>query len=102
MRELVYLASVEADFVRSFGRIAINSGSLAPAEQFISKLRERCAHLARLPGTLGRQRTELLPGLRNIPHKRDVIFFRYSDQNFVVVNILEAARDLNAYFSDDD
>ena len=102
MRELVYLASVEADFDRILRRITIGSGSLEAGQKFVAELRARCKRVATLPGTLGRARPELLPDLRSFPHKRYIVFFRCTPAAFVVVNILEAARDLDAYFAQDD
>ena len=51
---------------------------------------------------MGRARPELLPELRSFPHKRYIVFFKYTPDALVVVNILEAARDLDAYFAQDD
>jgi hypothetical protein len=56
------------------------------------------AKLASLPGTLGRARPELRPDLRSFPYRRYMIFFRYVGDVFEVVNILEAHRDMGAFF----
>jgi toxin ParE1/3/4 len=58
----------------------------------------QCRKLASLPGTLGRPRPELRPDIRSFPFKGYMIFFRYKDDMFEVVNVLEGHRDVIAYF----
>ena len=53
------------------------------------------------PGTLGRARPELGPDLRSVSHKGYVIFFRYADERFEVVDMLEGHRDIEAFFGDE-
>ena len=101
MRRAVFLASVQADLVRILSYIARMSGSVTVAQRFVWELRDYCHHLASLPGTLGRARPELRPDLRSVPYKNYVIFFRYVDDHFEVVNILEGHRDIIAYFDDE-
>ena len=67
----------------------------------MAELRRRCHELAALPGTLGRARSELGPDLRSVSHKGYVIFFRYADERFEVVDILEGHRDIEAFFGDE-
>ena len=101
MRRAVFLASVQDDLVRILTYIARASGSLSVAQRFVRELREYCHKLAGLPGTMGRARPEIRPDLRSAPYKNYVIFFRYVDDRFEVVNILEGHRDVIAYFDDD-
>ena len=100
MRRAVFLASVQDDLVRILSYIAHMSGSVSVAQRFVRELRAYCHRLASLPGTLGRARPELHPDLRSLPYKTYVIFFRYVDDRFEVVNILEGHRDIIAYFDD--
>jgi plasmid stabilization system protein ParE len=81
--------------------IAEASGSLAVAQGFVQQLRNRCHELARLPATMGRARPELRADIRSAPYKGYVIFFRYVDERFEVVNILEGHRDIIGYFDDE-
>jgi plasmid stabilization system protein ParE len=80
--------------------IARGSGSISVARRFTAELRRRCDELAALPGTMGRARPELSPGVRSIAHKGYVLIFRYVDHRFEVVNILEGRRDIDAFFDD--
>jgi toxin ParE1/3/4 len=98
LRRPVFLASVEADLLDIFTYIAEASDSIAIAEKFVQELRDRCASLAGLPGTLGRARPELRPDIRSVPHKSYVIFFRYVEDRVEIVDILEGHRDIDSHF----
>ncbi len=100
MRRATFLASVRADLVEILTHVAGTSGSLPVAQRFVAELRRRCHALAALPSTLGRARPELRPDLRSVSHKGYVIFFRYVEGRFEVVNILEGHRDVEAFFDD--
>jgi plasmid stabilization system protein ParE len=100
VRRASFLASVEADLLEIFTYIAEASDSTALAGGFVGKLRAHCHRLARLPGTLGRARPELRPDIRSAPFKGYVIFFRYIEDRFEVVNILEEHRDFDDYFDE--
>ncbi len=101
MRRAIFLASVQEDLVRILAYIARTSGSLAVAQRFVRELRDYCHRLASLPGTMGRARPEIRADLRSAPYKHYVIFFRYVEARFEVVNILEGHRDILAYFEDE-
>jgi plasmid stabilization system protein ParE len=97
----VFLASVEADLLEIFTYIAETSDSIAIAESFITRLRQRCRSLANLPGTLGRARPELREDIRSLPYKGYVIFFRYVEDRLEIVDILEGHRDVDSFFHPD-
>lgn len=98
MRQLLYLASARRDLGDILSYIAHESGSVAIARRFVDALRQQCRTLASLPGTLGRPRPELRPDIRSAPFKGYIIFFRYRDDAFEVVNVLEGHRDIDAFF----
>jgi plasmid stabilization system protein ParE len=100
VRRATFLASVEKDLLGIFTYIAEASGSIGTGERFARQLRDHCHKLASLPGTLGRSRPELMPGLRSVAYKGYVIFFRYADDRFEVVDILEGHRDIDAFFDE--
>lgn len=54
-----------------------------------------------LSGTLGRARPELRPDIRSFAFGNYTIFFRYLDDRFEVVNVLEGHRDFDAHFGSD-
>ncbi len=100
MRRLVYLGSVKRDLLDILAYVAEESGSVAVAQGFVSRLRSRCRALVSKPGTLGRARPELHPEIRSVAHKGYVIFFRYVEDRLEVVNILEGHRDIDSHFSE--
>ena len=98
MRRAVFLASVETDLLEIYTWLAEASDSLSTADRFTQRLRDRCHHIASLPGLMGRARPELGEGLRSIPVDAYVIFFRYVGERFEVVDILHGRRDIDALF----
>ena len=93
------LPSALTDLVGILEYTTRQSGSLIVGRRFVGELRQKCRTLADLPGTLGRARTELRPDIRSAAFKGYVIFFRYVDERFEVVNIIEGHRDIDELFS---
>ena len=100
MARLRYLDSAKRDLVNTLRYITRESNSLAVAQQFVGSLRQKCRHLAELPGQMGRPRPELRPDIRSFAFRGYVIFFRYADDMLEIVNILEGHRDVDAHFED--
>lgn len=98
MARLKYLDSAKRDLVNILRYIARESRSLATGQQFVDILRQKCRHLADLPGHMGRPRPELRLDMRSYAFRGYVIFFRYVGDVFEVVNILEGSRDFDSYF----
>mgnify|MGYP001766919434 CR=1 FL=1 len=101
MPRLRWLRSAEADLLDILEWVTRESGSLALGRRFVADLREKCRHLASLPGTIGRPRPELRDDIRSFPFRGYVIFFRYVDDRFEVVDILEGHRDVDHHFADE-
>ncbi len=99
MARLKYLDSAKHDLVDILRYISRESGSLAVGQQFVGALRQKCGHLAQLPGQMGRPRPELRPDIRSYAFRGYVIFFRYIEDAFEVVNVLEGHRDTDEHFS---
>ncbi|MGO8954706.1 MAG: type II toxin-antitoxin system RelE/ParE family toxin [Rhodomicrobium sp.] len=103
MPRFVLTPAAQANLIEIASYIESASGSVDAAERFIGRLLAKCEELAASPARMGRQRPELLPGLRSTPFRNYVIFFRYAglpeaEVVFEVVNILERHRDIDAYF----
>jgi len=101
VRRVRYLASARRDLGDIQDYITQTSGSLAVGEKFAATLRAQCKKLAGLASTLGRPRPEIRADLRSFPFKGYIIFFRYRDDVFEVVNILEGHRDVGSAFPEE-
>lgn len=100
MAHLVYLESARFDLLRIHAYIAHESGDIGRGRRFVDLLRRQCRHLAGLPGRMGRPRPELRVDIRSFVFRGYVIFFRYADDRFEVVNIFEGHRDIDGYFDE--
>lgn len=100
MRQLRILPSALADLVTIFEYITRQSGSMVIGRRFVGALRQKCRELATLPGMMGRARPELRVEIRTHVFQGYVIFFRYEEDLFEVVNIIEGHRDIEALFED--
>jgi toxin ParE1/3/4 len=98
---LRWLPSAQADLVAILEFVALQSGSVEIGLRLVGDLRRKCLELSGLPATIGRARPELRSDIRSFPHKGYVIFFRYVDGRFEVVNIIQGHRDIDAMFQDD-
>ncbi|AUN31482.1 type II toxin-antitoxin system RelE/ParE family toxin [Niveispirillum cyanobacteriorum] len=76
--------------------LAERAGVTKPALNFVQRLRAQCKKLAELPGTLGRPREEIRPGIRSFAYRGYVILFRYEDDGVCIIRIIEGHRDIDA------
>jgi plasmid stabilization system protein ParE len=102
VRRATFLASVREDLLSIMAYIAEASGSVALGEAFARRLRDQCHRLASLNVTMGRARPELRADARSFPYRGYVIFFRYVEDRFEVVNILEGHRDIERHLWKDE
>jgi len=75
----------------------IAEGSPERADRFVDQIHEKCTTLAETP-MIGRERPELLPGMRSFPVGRYLIFYRIAEETLQVVRVLSGYRDLDALF----
>ena len=94
MPTLRYFEQAKNDLIQIKRYIARETGSNAIALRYTEKLRQQCRELAELPGTMGRTRSDLMEGLRSIPHGNYVILFRYRGALVEIVSIIEGHRDI--------
>ena len=104
MPRLIYRTAALRDLAGMAAYIERESTSRAVAEDFIDRLTDYCEKLAALPGLMGRERSELRPGVRSTTFGNYVIFMRYLDQtdprsHLAIVNVIHGARDMDAYFA---
>ena len=67
------------------------------ADSFVEELHESCKSLAKMP-EMGRPRNELLPGIRSIPHKGYIIFYRKDEEKLAVIRVLNGCMDIDSMF----
>jgi plasmid stabilization system protein ParE len=102
VRRLLYLEAARRDLLGILEHIAREARDIEAGLRFTAILRQQCAKLASLPGTLGTARPELRPELRSFPCRGYVIFFRYRGEDaFEVVAVLHGHRDVDAHFGRD-
>jgi toxin ParE1/3/4 len=80
--------------------IAKQSG-LVESELFLSRLDAKFAKIAQFP-SLGRQRDEILPGIRSLPIENYLILYISIGQDVEVFRVISGYRDLLALFPDSD
>lgn len=80
--------------------VYIAEDSLQQADAFIDRIHAQCDTLTRMPA-MGRQRDELLPGLRSLPVGRYIIFYRIRNEQIEIVRVLSSYRDIETIFHAD-
>ncbi len=107
MPKVVFLASARRDLKSIASYISREAANASVGKNFAARIVAQCNRIGALPGLMGRDRSDLVTGLRSKTFGNYVIFFRYGDDEgprsrFVVANIVYGSRDLDAYFLDHD
>ena len=95
MPSIVLRPKALADLVEIWAYIA--EDSIRQADAFAGRIDQQFRMLARQPN-LGRERPELLEGLRSIPIGSYLIFYTPRPRGIEVVRVLHGARDLTLFF----
>jgi toxin ParE1/3/4 len=95
---LVLLDQAKEDLANIAAYIAYESKSRQVGQKFAQRLLDKCKELASIKGSIGVERPELRKNLRSCPFGSYIIFFKYSDNYFEVVTIIERHRDIEAIF----
>lgn len=77
-----------------------DNSSLASAEDFLSKIDATFQRIAQFP-QIGRKRDELYPGLRSLPCKQYLIFYRLLNDDIEIFRVVSGYQDLTALFTED-
>lgn len=93
--QLVISEKAREDLIDIWQYIALDS--MENADNFVDLIFEKCENLAAFP-EMGRKRDELLPGIRSLPVKRYVVFYRIREENIEISRILSAYRDMGSVF----
>ncbi len=100
MYKLSYTAQAKSDLLAVQRYIVRETGNAKTGYSFTKRLREKCKELASIKGVIGRDRGEIMDGLRSQAYGNYVIFFRYCDTVFEVVTIIEGHKDIISHFDD--
>ncbi|WP_204141643.1 type II toxin-antitoxin system RelE/ParE family toxin [Halomicronema sp. CCY15110] len=73
--------------------------SLASAESFLIGIDATLNRVAQFP-QIGRKRDELYPGLRSLPYKQYLIFYRLLDDVIEVFRIISGYQDVTVLFAE--
>ncbi|MGB7415040.1 MAG: type II toxin-antitoxin system RelE/ParE family toxin [Thermosynechococcaceae cyanobacterium] len=73
--------------------------SLTQADRFLSKLDEKFSKIAQFPN-LGRERYEILSGIRSLPMDKYLILYMPINQDVDILRVVSGYRDLLALFDD--
>jgi len=74
---------------------------LEQSEKFLSKLDAKFSRIVRFPN-LGRQRNEILPGIRSLSVDAYLILYIPIGQDIEILRVVSGYRDLTALFDDSD
>ncbi|HEY9853300.1 MAG TPA: type II toxin-antitoxin system RelE/ParE family toxin [Leptolyngbyaceae cyanobacterium] len=80
--------------------IASKSG-IDRADRFLDEIDAKFAKIAQFQN-LGRQRDEILPGLRSLPMDKYLILYMIIGQDVEIFRVVSGYRDLSALFTDAD
>jgi len=75
----------------------IASGSIQNADRCMDFLYEKSFSLCDTP-EIGRERPELLPGIRCLPVKRYLVFYRVTEEAIEIARIVSGYRDVASLF----
>ena len=73
--------------------------SLTQAEGFLTRLDAKFSKITQFP-SLGRQRDEILPGLRSFPVDQYLILYISANQGVNILRVVSGYRDLSSLFTD--
>ncbi len=95
MSQVKLAEEAEADLVEIW--IFIAQDSVEAADQFLDRVYDTCQTLARSPG-MGRDRSDLVRGIRSYPVGTYLIFYRKARAGVEVARVLSGFRDLPPLF----
>jgi toxin ParE1/3/4 len=79
----------------------VRQSGLAQADRFLNKIDAKFIKIAQFPN-LGRQRDEILLGLRSLPMDNYLILYMAMGQDVEIFRVVSGYRDLSALFTDAD
>ena len=99
MSRLCRITPLASQDIEAIADYLAKQSSLTTAENFLQSLNSTLKRLAKFP-ELGRKRDELYPGLRSLPYKSYLIFYRLSDEAIEIFRVVSGYQDLEALFEE--
>ena len=93
--QLIISEQARDDIIDIWQYIALDS--IERADDFVDFVYGQCNEIVAFP-EIGRKRDELIPGIRSLPVKRYVIFYRIKVDSIEISRVLSAYRDLSSQF----
>lgn len=93
MKKLITSPPARRDLTEIWTYIAEDNP--ANATQFLRKIEAKCLMLLNHPLS-GKDRSELLRGMRSLPVGNYIIFYRTASESLEIVRVLHAARDISS------
>ena len=90
----IELSSAAVQDLRDIWRGFAENSTLTLADEKIALLQKKLTLLSRFPAA-GRQREELLVGMRSLPTAEFVIFYQILDTKVQIVRVLNGRRDID-------
>ena len=96
MKDLTLMISAQAseDLIDLWLYIANDSPQ--NADKFIDHIHQQCLLICSTP-KIGRERDELLPGLRSFPVKRYIVYYRIKSEFLEIVRVMSGYRDIEQF-----
>ena len=95
IEKLIISDQAAADLEEIWQHIGIDNRSAA--DKLVEVIYEKCLLIKENP-EIGRNRDELLPGIRCLSVKKDLIFYRIKSKAVQIVRILSGYRDMDSIF----
>lgn len=90
---------VESELDEIWYYVAQESGSVDTADRLINLVTERFLLLAQHPYAGRSREHDLRIGLRSFPAGQYIIFYRIENSDVLILHVVHAARDLEAFFN---
>ncbi len=100
MKYTVRVSEQAKQDLREIWRGLAEFGDLSHADDRLQQIKQKLKLLERFPKS-GQSREELLVGLRSLPVKGFVIFYRVGQMHVEIVRVLNGQRDIDAVFNDE-
>lgn len=97
MAKVLRKPQAESDLIEIWSYIALDN--LEAADRLLDVIDDKALTLAESP-LIGRERKELLPGIRSFAIGNYVLFYQQIENGIEIIRVLHGARDVEAIFNE--